>query len=102
MRSLFIFIYLFYFILFILFLGKWGGGYLFTFPILEDKAELILHTMYCVTSLIYIKVYELGIKDGVGAQAELFGGWGFGGWGLWGVDLYHTLIQIEDPDLRSG
>ena len=37
-------------------------------------------------------------------QAELFGGWGFGGWdslgggggGSGGVDLYHTLIQIED------
>ena len=36
-------------------------------------------------------------------QAELFGGWGFGGWdsggGEGGVDLYHTLIQIEVFDL---
>ena len=36
--------------------------------------------------------YYLGVGVGLGV-----GGWGGGGGGtLWGVDLYHTLIQIED------
>ena len=62
---------------------------------LEDEDKPFLWSFYRKHASSYTnRLKHLSIKVLWLPQAVLFGGWGGGT--LWGVDLYHTLIQIED------
>ena len=58
------------------------------------------HITNCYVTLCYVTCEHLASIDQV--TGSIIWGLGWGGGTLWGVELYHTLIQIAQPVLFGG
>ena len=64
--------------------------------VLTSTKALIGDSSVCVRMISIVHPYLVEMITCFGHRQNYLGVGGFGGWDCGGVDLYHTLIQIED------